>query len=52
MYIVLSGSVVVIERLFWQLGTCFSSCYHCREVVVVERWPLCRGGHCREVAIV
>ena len=28
--------LAVVERLFWQLGTQFSSCCHCREVAIVE----------------
>ena len=51
--------LAVVERLFWQLGTCFSGRCRCREVAVVERfkkevmyglsartkkWPLKRGG--------
>ena len=43
--------VAVVKRLFWQLGTRFSGRCRCREVAVVESWPLWRGGRCREVAI-
>ena len=32
--------LAVVERLFWQLGTRFSGRCRCREVAVVERWPL------------
>ena len=41
--------LAVVERLFWQLGTCVSG--RCREVVVVERSPLWRGDRRREVAV-
>ena len=29
-------NLAIVERLFWQLGTQFSSCCHCREVAIVE----------------
>ena len=28
--------LAVVERLFWQLGTQFSGCCHCREVAIIE----------------
>ena len=48
--------LAIVERLFWQLGTCFRGNCHCREVAVdcppgqkkvavVERCPKWRGSH-------
>ena len=37
-------AVAVVERLFWQLGTCGSGSYRCIEVVLavkdMQLWPL------------